>query len=194
MLIICAKGQAADINAVRQHALNNRLQITRRTALAHKHGQTAAQLLPRFVPADALVIRVNATGHIGRQLSAADAGRMTINHASGIMKKLQLLLHLSRVINNARHIHHLAHAQDARFVDKLRHILRIHHAAAVLKARRRHTAGQVYIIIQRHLSACLEHIADTCCSCNVRNLMRIRNQRRHAPAQLLSAVMLRRRH
>ena len=110
MLIICAKGQTADINAVSQHALNYRLQITRRTALAHEHGQTAAQLLLRFVPADALVIRVNAAGRIGCQLSAADAGRMTINHASGIMEKLQLLLHLGRVINNARNIHHLAHA------------------------------------------------------------------------------------
>ena len=153
MLIICTEGQTADINAVRQHALNNRLQIARRTALTHEHGQTAAQLLLRLVPADALVIRVNAAGRIGCQLSAADAGRMTIKHTSKAQKYIQLLLHLGRIINNSRHVHHLAHAQYTRLIYELKHITCIHHTAAVLKARRRHAAGQIHIIIQRHLSA-----------------------------------------
>ena len=110
MLIICTEGQTADINAVRQHALNNRLQIARRTALTHEHCQTAAQLFPCLIPADALMIRINTAGDIGRQLLAADAGRMTIKHTSKAQKYIQFFLHLGRIINNSGHVHHLAHA------------------------------------------------------------------------------------
>ena len=194
MLIIGAESQTADINALINNAAQNCRQITRSTALAHQHCQTVTQLFLRFFPTDALMVGINAAGNVGSQLLATHAGCVAVDYAAQTQKQVQLFLYLGGIINNTGHIHHLAHAQYAGLIDKLNHIARIHHTAAVLKACSRHAARQVHIIVQRHLSAGLQHIVNACRTRYVGNFVRVGNQRGYAPTQLLGAVMLRHSH
>ena len=194
MLIIGAEGQTADVNALINNTAQNCRQITRSTALTHQHCQTVAQLFLRLVPADAFMVGIDTAGNIGSQLLATHAGCMTVDYAAQTLEQVQLFLYLRGIINNSRYVHHLAHAQYTRLIDKLNHIARVHHAAAVLKACGRHAARQVHIIVQRHLSAGLQHIVNACCARYVGNFVRVGNQRGYAPAQLLGAVMLRHSH
>ena len=194
MLVIGAEGQTADINALINNAAQNCCQITRSTALAHQHCQTVTQLFLRFFPADALMVGINAAGNVGCQLLATHAGCMAVDYAAQTLEQVQLFLYLGGIINNTGHIHHLAHSEYTGLIYKLNHIARIHHAAAVLEACGRHAARQIHIIVQRHLSAGLQHIVNTCCTRYVGNFMRVGNQRGYAPAQLLGAVMLRHGH
>ena len=194
MLVIGAEGQTADINSFFNNAAQNCRQITRSTALAHQHSQTVTQLFLRLVPADAFMVGINTAGDIGSQLLATHAGCMTVDYASQTLEQVQLFLYLGGIINNTGHVHHLAHSEYTRLIDKLNHIARIHHTAAVLKACGRHAARQIHIIVQRHLAAGLQHIVNTCCSRYVGNFVRVGNQRGYAPAQLLGAVMLRHSH
>ena len=194
MLIIGAEGQTAYINTFFNNAAQNCRKITRSTALAHQHCQTVAQLFLRLFPADAFMVGINAAGNVGCQLLATHAGCMAVDYTSQTLEQVQLFLYLSGIINNARHVHHLAHAQYTRLIDNLNHITRVHHTAAMLKACRWHAARQVHIIVQRHLAAGLQHIVNACRARYVGNFMRVGNQRGYAPAQLLGTVMLRHSH
>ena len=194
MLIIGAEGQTAYINTFFNNAAQNCRQITRSTALTHQHCQTVAQLFLRLVPADAFMVGIDTAGNIGSQLLATHAGCVAVDYTAQTLEQVQFFLYLGGIINNSRHIHHLAHSEYTGLIYKLNHIARIHHAAAVLEACGRHAARQVHIIIQRHLSAGLQHIANACRTRYVGNFVRVGNQCGYAPTQLLGTVMLRHGH
>ena len=98
MLIIRTETKTGSIRMMLHNSLHNRIQIPRRTSLTDKHLHTISRFSHCIFIIHTLMICINPTKHIRRQITRRQKRCMTILHS--VPEQMKLLMHGNTSINH----------------------------------------------------------------------------------------------
>ena len=175
MLIIGYQHAPLVIRFLKQR--NQLFQILCCCSLTNHDPLTARQLFFCFLQFRTLMIRSNASRHIGIQRFSGKSRRMPIHQFPALLRLRQFLDAVRLILNDPICIHHLRQSQYPFILIKRQQIFHMQFCAGFIQSRRRHTGWHHKIHIQKEILCCFQHIPDTGRPRHIRDLMGIRDYR-----------------
>ena len=181
MLVVGAEHAALDVLVAQQR--RERLEVARGGALADHDKLAALELGNGVVELGALVVGVDARGDVGVEVVALEAGCVAVNLLVVRLRGDNFLHDLRVGVDRADEIHHLGQPLHARIVIEAVDGAVVEVRARLVERRGWHTARQHEAHVDGQILRRLNHILDAVGSHDVRDLVRVGDDRRRAVRQ-----------
>ena len=155
----------------------------RRRTLTYHHPLPLRDALTRFGERGTLVVALYACSDIGVQIMPGQQRRVAVYGAMVSLRVRNLAQHIRISCQHAGIVHHLCQPKHAQLLIVWFQRLRAQDRAGFIERRRRNTGGQHHIYRERQALAHFKHIVDAVRAADVRDLVRVGDDRRRAMRQ-----------